>query len=117
MAHQLGGLYDLPHGVCIAMLLPYVEEENAKKAPTKFRLIATAIVGMDTAGKSDEEYVDFIISKIKALSAEVGIRKSLKEVALNNPDFEKFAEFVMKDACAGQPDTFLKKGARCGQEK
>ncbi|AWK52942.1 lactaldehyde reductase [Clostridium beijerinckii] len=108
MAHQLGGLYDLPHGVCNAMLLPYVQEENAKGVPAKFRPIAE-VIGMDVAGKSDEECVDFVISKIKALSEEVRIPKSLKEVGVDNPDFDKLAEFAMNDACAGANPIFFDK--------
>lgn len=108
MAHQLGGLYDLPHGVCNAMLLPFVEEENAKAVPAKFRPIAK-IIGMDVTGKTDEECVDFVISKIKALSEEVGIPKSLKQVGVDNPDFEKLAEFAMNDACAGANPVFFSK--------
>jgi len=108
MAHQLGGLYDLPHGVCNAMLLPFVEEENAKAVPDKFRPIAK-IIGMDVTKKTDEECVDFVISKIKALSEEVGIPKSLKEVGVDNPDFDKLAEFAMNDACAGANPVFFSK--------
>ncbi|KYH28189.1 iron-containing alcohol dehydrogenase [Clostridium colicanis] len=108
MAHQLGGLYDLPHGVCNAMLLPYVEEENAKAVPIKFRPIAE-VIGMDVSGKTDEECVDFVIGKIKALSQEVGIPKSLKEVGVDNPDFDTLAEFAMKDACAGANPVFFDK--------
>jgi Alcohol dehydrogenase, class IV len=108
MAHQLGGLYDLPHGVCNAMLLPYVEEENAKTAPAKFRPIAE-VIGMNTADKSDEECADFVIGRIKALSEEVGIPKTLKEVGVDNPDFDKLAEFAMKDACAGANPVFFDK--------
>lgn len=108
MAHQLGGLYDLPHGVCNAMLLPIVEEENAKEAPAKFRPIAK-IIGMDVMGKSDEECVNFVINKMKALSEEVGIPKSLKDVGVENPDFELLAENAMKDACAGANPVFFNK--------
>lgn len=108
MAHQLGGLYDLPHGVCNAMLLPYVEEENAKGIPAKFRPIAE-VIGFDSEGKSDEECVDYVIGRIKALSEEVGIPKSLKEVGVDNPDFEKLAEFAMNDACAGANPVFFDK--------
>ena len=108
MAHQLGGLYDLPHGVCNAMLLPVVEEENAKRAPEKFRCIAQTI-GMDTEGKSDEECVDYVISKIKALSEEVGIPKTLSELGVTDPDFEMLAENSMKDACAGANPVFFDK--------
>jgi len=100
MAHQLGGLYDLPHGVCNAMLLPIVEEENSKSAPEKFRSIAS-IIGMDIKDKTDEECVDYVIKKIRKLSEKVGIPKTLKEVGVENPDFERLAENSMKDACAG----------------
>lgn len=108
MAHQLGGLYDLPHGVCNAMLLPIVEEENAKNAPEKFKVIAQTI-GYDAAGKTDKECVDYVIGRIKALSEEVGIPKSLKEVGVDNPDFELLAENAMKDACAGANPVFFDK--------
>lgn len=108
MAHQLGGLYDLPHGVCNAMLLPIVEEENAKSDPAKFRPIAE-VIGMDVNNKSDKECVDFVIDKIKALSEEVGIPKSLKDVGVDNPNFELLAENSMKDACAGANPVFFDK--------
>lgn len=108
MAHQLGGLYDLPHGVCNAMLLPIVEEENAKNAPEKFRVIAKTI-GYNVADKTDKECVDYVIGRIKALSEEVGIPKSLKDVGVNNPDFELLAENAMKDACAGANPVYFDK--------
>ena len=108
MAHQLGGLYDLPHGVCNAMLLPIVEEENAKQAPAKFRVMAETI-GMDVEGKTDEECMDFVIGKIKELSERVGIPKTLSELGVENPDFETLAENSMKDACAGAKPVFFDK--------
>lgn len=108
MAHQLGGLYDLPHGVCNAMLLPVVEEENAKHAPAKFRAIA-ATIGYDCEGKTDAECVDHVIGRIKALSEEVGIPKSLKDVGVNDPDYDTLAENAMKDACAGANPVFFDK--------
>ncbi|MDU1910169.1 iron-containing alcohol dehydrogenase [Fusobacterium sp.] len=108
MAHQLGGLYDLPHGVCNAMLLPIVEEENAKHAPEKFRIIAKTI-GYNVTDKTDKECVDYVIGRIKALSEEVGIPKSLKDVGVNNPDFELLAENAMKDACAGANPVYFTK--------
>lgn len=108
MAHQLGGLYDLPHGVCNAMLLPIVEEENAKHAPEKFRIIAKTI-GYNVTDKTDKECVDYVIGRIKALSEEVGIPKLLKDVGVNNPDFELLAENAMKDACAGANPVYFTK--------
>ncbi|WP_433708622.1 iron-containing alcohol dehydrogenase [Paenibacillus illinoisensis] len=103
MAHQLGGVYDLPHGVCNAMLLPYVEEMNAKHVPGKFRHIAKAI-GMNVKDKSDEECSMYVIDAIRQLSREVGIPEKLSELGVTDPDLELLAENAMKDACApGNP--------------
>ncbi|WP_099224701.1 iron-containing alcohol dehydrogenase [Listeria costaricensis] len=103
MAHQLGGVYDLPHGVCNAMLLPIVERENAKRVPEKFRRIAEAI-GMHTEGKSDQECADFAINAIRELSVEVGIPEKLSELGLTDVDLNKLADNSLKDACApGNP--------------
>lgn len=103
MAHQLGGVYDLPHGVCNAMLLPYVEEENAKHVPEKFRAIARA-AGMQTEGRSDKECADYVIESIKALSKKVGIPAKLSELGVAEVDLDLLAENAMKDACApGNP--------------
>jgi alcohol dehydrogenase len=103
MAHQLGGVYDLPHGVCNAMLLPYVEELNAKHVPGKFRHIAKAM-GMDVKGRSDEECSDYVIEAIRQLSKEVGIPEKLSELGVKDPDVELLADNAMKDACApGNP--------------
>lgn len=103
MAHQLGGVYDLPHGVCNAMLLPYVEEENAKYVPEKFRAIAKAI-GLHVDNQTDKQCADFVIDSIKALSKEVGIPSKLSELGVDEVDLDLLAENSMKDACApGNP--------------
>ncbi|MEK4040538.1 iron-containing alcohol dehydrogenase [Paenibacillus sp. FSL L8-0493] len=103
MAHQLGGVYDLPHGVCNAMLLPFVEEENAKYVPEKFRSIAKAI-GLNVENHTDKQCADFVIESIKALSKEVGIPAKLSELGVEEVDLDLLAENSMKDACApGNP--------------
>lgn len=103
MAHQLGGVYDLPHGVCNAMLLPYVEEQNAKYVPEKFRAIAKAM-GLNVESQTDKECADFVIESIKALSKEVGIPSKLSELGVDEVDLDLLAENSMKDACApGNP--------------
>ncbi|WP_420490555.1 iron-containing alcohol dehydrogenase [Neobacillus drentensis] len=103
MAHQLGGVYDLPHGVCNAMLLPIVERENAKRDPRKFRAIAKA-AGLEVAGKTDEQCAEEVIAAIKALSVEVGIPSKLSELGVNEVDLEKLAVNSLNDACApGNP--------------
>ncbi|WP_067840100.1 iron-containing alcohol dehydrogenase [Amphibacillus sediminis] len=105
MAHQLGGVYDLPHGVCNAMLLPIVERENAKRDPKKFPAIAKAI-GLDIAGKSEAECADAVIDAITQLSKQVGIPTKLSELGVDKVDLDKLAENSMKDACApGNPFT------------
>ncbi|SDZ48496.1 Alcohol dehydrogenase, class IV [Evansella caseinilytica] len=103
MAHQLGGVYDLPHGVCNAMLLPIVERENAKRNPEKFRAIAKAI-GIETADKTDAQCANEVIEAIKGLAKEVGIPEKLSDLGVAEVDLDKLAENSMKDACApGNP--------------
>lgn len=100
MAHQLGGLYDLPHGVCNAILLPVVERANAKVVPDRFRRIAE-VVGLDITGKSDDECADYVIEKIKALSKEVGIPPKVSDLGVTELDFDKLADHALLDACTG----------------
>lgn len=108
MAHQLGGVYNLPHGVCNAMLLPYVEEENAKFVPEKFVSIAK-ILDYDVNGKSAGECADFVVAKIKELSKEVGIPATLGELGVADVNFDLLADNAMKDICApGNPVEFSK---------
>jgi len=109
MAHQLGGIYNLPHGVCNAMLLPYVEEENAKYVPEKFIPIAN-VLGYDVEGKSAKECAAFVVNEMKRLAKEVGIPETLSELGVNDVDFDLLAENAMKDICApGNPVEFTKK--------
>lgn len=103
MAHQLGGLYDLPHGVCNAMLLPIVERENAKHDSRKFRSIAKA-AGIKVEGKTDEECAKESIKAIILLSKKVGIPSKLSELGVYEVDLDKLADNALKDACApGNP--------------
>lgn len=105
MAHQLGAVYNLPHGVCCAMLLPVVERENAKRVPEAFRNVAKAL-GLHTEGKSDKECADYVISEIEKLSAIVGIPKKLTELDIKEEefDFEYLSKNALIDACApGNP--------------
>lgn len=108
MAHQLGAVYDLPHGVCNAMLLAIVEEENAKHAPKKFRDIAR-VIGFDVDNASDDECVDYVLKRIRDLAKEVNIPSSLKDLGINNPDYDTLAENAMVDACAGANPVYFDK--------
>ena len=100
MAHQLGGLYDLPHGVCNAILLPHVEKFNSANTGDKLRKVAE-ILGENVEGLSVEEANAKAIEAIMKLSERVGIPKGLKELGVKEEDFKVMAENALKDVCAG----------------
>ncbi len=98
MAHQLGGFYNLPHGVCNAVLLPHVEKFNLIACPDRFVDIAIAL-GEEVDGLSDMEAADEALEAIKRLSEDVGIPAGLKELGVKEEDMPILAENAMKDAC------------------
>jgi alcohol dehydrogenase len=99
MAHQLGGFYDLPHGVCNAILLPHVARYNAEAVPARFADIAAAL-GVDVKGLSADAAADAAISRIRDIAKTVGIPASLAAFAIVKPaDFPTLADNAMRDAC------------------
>ncbi len=101
MAHTLGAVYDTPHGVACAMMLPIVMEFNADATGTKFKDIAEAM-GVDTTGMDQETYRKAAIDAVKQLSADVGIPTKLEKMKEEDLDF--LAESAAADACApGNP--------------
>lgn len=98
MAHQLGGFYDLPHGVCNAVLLPHVEAFNAGVAATRLKDVATAM-GVNTTGMSDEQGAQAAIAAIRTLSRDIGIPGGLEELGTKADDIPTLAANAMKDAC------------------
>lgn len=100
MAHQLGGFYNLPHGVCNAVLLPHVEAFNAEKCGDKFRDIAEAL-GVDTTNMSVVEANAAAIDAIKQLSQDVGIPSGLKELGVRAKDIEIMSKNALLDVCTG----------------
>ncbi|MBP8869568.1 MAG: iron-containing alcohol dehydrogenase [Enterocloster sp.] len=98
MAHQLGGFYNLPHGVCNAILLPHVEEFNLIGNMNCFRDIAKAM-GENIEGLSATEAAKKAIHAIRQLSEQVGIPKDLRSLGVKEEDFEIMAENAMKDVC------------------
>ncbi|MDK2937508.1 MAG: 1,3-propanediol dehydrogenase [Eubacteriaceae bacterium] len=99
MAHQLGGLYDMPHGVANAMLLPHVEKYNLISNPQKFADIAE-FMGENIDGLSVMEAAEKAIDAMFRLSQDVGIPASLKEMGVKEEDFEKMAFMALKDGNA-----------------
>lgn len=99
MAHQLGGQYDAPHGVCCALLLPYVEQYNLIADPKRFAELAE-FMGEDTTGLSTRDAAELSIKAMKQMSADVGIPKSIKEIGAKPEDFRMMAENALKDGNA-----------------
>ncbi|KIR08870.1 1,3-propanediol dehydrogenase [Levilactobacillus brevis] len=99
MAHQLGGQYDAPHGVCCALLLPYVEEYNIIACPERFAELAE-IMGENTDGLSTRDAAELAIKAMKQLSEDVGIPHSIKEIGAKPEDFELMAKNALKDGNA-----------------
>ncbi|PLX92862.1 MAG: L-threonine dehydrogenase [Desulfuromonas sp.] len=98
MAHQLGGFYNLPHGVCNAILLPVVCEFNAIANVKRFADIAVAM-GENIDGLSDVEAAEVAIAAIRRLSSDVGIPAGLTEIGVKEEDLKIMAENAQKDAC------------------
>lgn len=98
MAHQLGGFYDLPHGVCNAILLPHVEKFNMIACLDRFADIAVAM-GENIEGLSVIEAADLALESIKRLSKDVGIPSGLKEIGVKEEDLPTLADNALKDVC------------------
>jgi alcohol dehydrogenase len=98
MAHQLGGFYNLPHGICNAILLPAVCEFNKIANPKRFADIAVAM-GENIDGLSNVDAAEVGISAIRKLSADVGIPAGLKALNVKEQDLRVMAENAQKDAC------------------
>ena len=98
MAHGLGALYDTPHGVANAIILPTVMEYNAPCTGTKFKDIAIAMGVDGVENMTQEEYRKAAVDAVKKLSADVGIPADLKEI-LKPEDVDFLSQSAMDDAC------------------
>lgn len=99
-AHQLGGIYNLPHGVCNAILLPHVERFNMSACPEKFAKIAQAM-GVDTTNMDTQQAAEEALNAITKLSKDVGIPTGLKELGVTEDTFETMAKNALNDVCTG----------------
>ena len=96
MAHTLGAVYDTPHGVACAMMLPIVMEFNAEYTGEKFKAIAEAL-GVDTEGMDQAAYRKAAIDAVRQLSIDVGIPTKLEKIKEEDLDF--LAQSAAADAC------------------
>lgn len=98
MAHPLGALYDTPHGVANAIILPTVMEYNAPATGDKYKYIAQAMGVEGTETMSQEEYRKAAIEAVKKLSEDVGIPADLKAI-VRPEDVQFLSESAFADAC------------------
>ena len=99
MAHQLGGFYNLPHGVCNAILLPHVQEYNKATSASRLAKIAK-IMGGNIEELTDEQGADLCIDMIKSLSQTIGIPEGLGVLGVKESDFETLATNALNDDCS-----------------
>lgn len=100
MAHQLGAVYDTPHGLANAILLPTVMRFNGEVCYERFRDIL--IQGFDIPEAKEmnkEQLIDTMVQKIKELASKVGITQTVKDTGAKEEDFEMLADKAMKDPC------------------
>lgn len=98
MAHQLGGFYDLPHGVCNAVLLPHVQTFNATICAERLAVVAQAM-GSDIQGLNAEQGAEAAIVAIRALARDVQIPAGLGDLGAKLEDIPILAANALKDAC------------------
>ncbi|WP_338752252.1 iron-containing alcohol dehydrogenase [Bacillus sp. FJAT-52991] len=99
IAHQFGGFYNFPHGVCNAILLPYVCKFNLISRVERYAEIA-AYLGENVDGLSTREAAEKGIEAIERLANDLNIPKGFEELGAKEEDIPTLAENAMKDACA-----------------
>lgn len=99
MAHQLGGFYNLPHGVCNAVLLPFVQSYNAPSCAARLGEIAAAM-GENVDGQNAEQAAQTCLNAIRKLAADLEIPSGLTALGVKRDDIPTLAANALKDACA-----------------
>ena len=99
MAHQLGAVYDTPHGLANAILLPTVMEFNGEVSYEEYRQILTEAMHIDATEFTKEEVIKTFCECIRNLSYDVGITQTVKDVGAKKEDFEMLADKAMVDPC------------------
>lgn len=103
MAHPLGAIFDIPHGVANALLLPTIMEFNAPAALDKYVTIAKAM-NVYKDGMSKEEAAQAAVDAVKSLAVRVGIPQHLNELGIKESDLPKLADSAIADVCTpGNP--------------
>lgn len=100
MAHSLGALYDTPHGLANALLLPHVLKFNGVACPDRFRAMGRAF-HLDMDHLSDDEAVDKVVNAVRNLAIEVNIPQTLSEIGVKEEDLPKLSHQALNDVCTG----------------
>lgn len=100
MAHQLGAVYDTPHGIANALLLPYVMKYNGEVCETRFREILS-VLDVNTSNMDKQEVINTMVDKITKLSMALGIPQKLSEIRVKEEDIQMLAEKAFGDICTG----------------
>ena len=99
MAHQLGAVYDTPHGIANAILLPTVMRFNGEVSANRFREILVNIGRPDAEHLNDQDVINTFVWMISELAKSVGITQTVRDVGAKEEDFDMLAEKAMQDPC------------------
>lgn len=99
MAHQLGAVYDTPHGIANAILLPTIMRFNGTVCADRFREILCHIGRPDARDLNDQDVINTFVWKIQELSKECGVTTTVKDTGCKEEDLEMLAEKAMEDPC------------------
>lgn len=99
MAHQLGAVYDTPHGIANAILLPTVMRFNGTVCADRFREILCHIGRPDARDLNDQDVINTFVWKIQELSKECGVTITVKDTGCKEEDLEMLADKAMEDPC------------------
>lgn len=106
MAHPLSAMYDTPHGVACAVILPYVLEYNAGVTGERYKQIAVAMGVQNVEQMTQPEYRKAAVDAVRQLGIDVGIPQKVSEVGVRAEDIDFLADSAMADACTpGNPRT------------
>ena len=102
LAHKIGAQYEIPHGCCNAIMLPYVIQYNAKVCPERFADIARV---MGLPGRTDAQLINSLVDAIRTLNVKLNIPNSYKEYGVSEDKFKETADFIaehaVEDPCTG----------------
>ena len=102
LAHALGSLYNLPHGLCTSIVLPHVMRYNSSKVEAEYAQLAREVFPIETQGKDDSTCVNLLVEEICHLADDVGVRPSLASLRVKREDLPALAQKALDDGNTGR---------------